>query len=51
MLKPYCGYEYTQALYDYIGQSKALKSILIGWKAVGKMYRASWLDKNTITHN
>ena len=46
-------------LYKYTGQSNALKSILIGisWKAVGlgellfKMYRASWLDKNTIMHN
>ena len=36
---------------EHRGQSNALKSILIGWKAVGcgemlfKMYRASWLDK------
>ena len=44
-------------LYKYTDQSNALKSIPIGWKAVGwgellfKMYRASWLDKNTIMHN
>ena len=44
-------------LYKYTGQSNALKSILIGWKAVGwgemlfKMYRASWFGKNTIMPN
>ena len=39
-------------LYKYTGQSNALKSKAVGWEELlFKMYRASWLDKNTIMHN